>query len=213
MLKPLEDFMTQAMVWLYGMTGSYAAAIVLLTVAIRVLIAPLYMVQMKSMKKMQEIQPEMRKLQEKYKKDPERLNREMMELYRKNRVNPLSGCLPLLIQLPFLWAIFRVLYSFPYEGTPTLFGVIRLDQKDPTYVLPALSGIATFAQSWLSGAAADPSQRAMLYVMPVLITWFATQYPAGLALYWLLTTLLSIGQQWLYPGFQPRGPKREAAAR
>lgn len=213
MLKPLEDLMRQAMVWLYGVTGSYAAAIVLLTVAIRVLIAPLYMVQMKSMKKMQEIQPEMRKLQEKYKKDPERLNREMVELYRKNRVNPLSGCLPLLIQLPFLWAIFRVLYNFPYEGTPTLFGVIRLNEKDPTYVLPVLSGVATFAQSWLSGAAADPNQRAMLYVMPVLITWFATQYPAGLALYWLVTTLLSIGQQWIYPGFQPRGPKREAAAR
>lgn len=213
MLKPLEDAMTQAMSWLYDVTGSYALAIVLLTVAIRVLIAPLYMIQMKSLKKMQEIQPEMRKLQEKYKNDPQRLNREMMELYRKNRVNPLSGCLPLLIQMPFLFAIFHVLSRFPYEGTPTLFGLIRLDQKDPTFILPLLSGLATFGQMWLSGAASDPNQRFMLYITPVMIAWFSSTYPAGLALYWLLTTLLSIGQQWVYPGFQPRGPKREAPAR
>lgn len=223
MLKPLEDLMSQALAWLYHATNDYALAIIVLTVAIRVLVAPLYMVQMKSMKAMQELQPKMKELQEKYKGQPDKLNKEMMELYREHKVNPLSGCLPLLIQMPFLWAIFQVLFKFQYVDamgnpiTPTLFGweKIALNAPDPTYILPVLSGLATFAQSWLStsGTASDTNTKMMLYFMPVLITWFATQYPAGLALYWLVTTLVGLAQQAIYPGFKPLRPKGEATAK
>jgi len=221
-LNLLEQLMSQGLAWLYRVTGDYALAIILLTVAIRVLLAPLYMYQMKSMKRMQELQPKIKELQEKYQSQPEKFQQEMVNLYREHRVNPFSGCLPLLIQMPFLWAIFQVLYNFQYvdlQGnpiTPTLFGTsIVLNQPDVWYRLPLLSGLVTFVQSWLSmpSGAADPNARMMTYFMPVLIVWFTTKYPAGLALYWLVTTLVGLIQQAIYPGFPALQPKKEAAAK
>lgn len=212
-VAPIASVMSQAMEWFYRVTGSYPAAIVLLTVALRVLIAPLFVYQMKSMKKMQELQPQIKALQERYKGEPERLNREIMELYRKNNANPLAGCLPLFIQMPFLFAIFKVLAEKQFPPGSELFGVIPLNHPDPTYILPILSGLVTFAQSWLSGMVQDANQRVMAFVMPVLIAWFGTKYAAGIALYWLVSTVVGLVQQAIYPGFRPRGSQGEAAAR
>lgn len=213
MLEPIANAMLQVLQWFHTYTNNYAIDIVLLTVALRVLLAPLFIYQMKSMKKMQELQPQIKALQEKYRGEPEKLNKEIMELYRTNKANPLSGCLPLLVQMPFLFAIFQVLAKPGLFEGATVFGFISLDKPDPTYVLPILSGVVTFAQSYLGGTGQDPNQRMMLYLMPVMITWFATQYASGIALYWFVSTLVGVVQQAIYPGFSKGKPQGEAAVK
>lgn len=210
-LEPIANAMLQVLQWFHNYTNNFAVDIVLLTVALRLLLAPLFIYQMKSMKKMQELQPQIKALQEKYKGEPEKLNKEIMELYRTNKANPLSGCLPLLVQMPFLFAIFNVLAKPGLFEGAVMFGFIPLDKPDPTYVLPILSGVVTFAQSFLSGTATDPNQKIMIYIMPIMITWFATQYASGVALYWFVSTLVGVIQQAIYPGFKRLTPQGEAA--
>lgn len=206
----LKGIFVGAIDYFHDLTGSYTLAIILVTIAIRLLVAPLFVVQQKSMKRMQEVQPEIARLREKHKKDPEKLNKEMMELYRKEKVNPFAGCLPLLIQFPFLIAIYQAIYSKQYGEA--IFGLISLDKPDPTFILPILSGGFTFLQTWLSGSAAtDPTQKTMLYVMPVFIAWITKTMPAGVALYWVVSTLVGIIQQGIYPGFR-RAPKPKGDA-
>lgn len=212
-IEPIANAMLHVLQWFHMYSNSYALDIVLLTVALRVLLAPLFIYQMKSMKKMQELQPLVKALQDKYKGEPEKLNKEIMELYKVNKANPLSGCLPLVVQMPFLFAIFNVLAKPGLFEGAVMFSMVPLDRPDPSYVLPILSGVATFAQSYLSGTGTDPNQKMMLYIMPIMITWFATQYASGIALYWFVSTLVGLIQQAIYPGFKGRRPRGEATAR
>lgn len=189
--------------WFTDMSGNYGLGIILLTFVVRVVILPLTIYQTKSMKKMQEVQPLMKELQAKYKDQPEKLNQEMMSLYREKGVNPFSGCLPLLIQMPFLYAIFAVLQNFdPGAAHPGLLWIPDLNAKDPLFVLPILTVISMMAQSWLSGMGNDPNQRMMMYMMPVLFGFFTFQMPqSGVVLYWVVSTIFGLIQQAIYPGF------------
>lgn len=192
--------------WFMSATGSYALAVILLTIAVRIVILPLTVYQMKSMKRMQEVQPLMKEIQTKYKDQPEKMNQEMMALYREQKVNPFSGCLPLLIQMPFLYAIFAVLQNVTLpEGIapgilPDLW-IPHLSQPDPLFILPALTIISMFAQSWLSGAGNDPNQKMMVYMMPLVFGWITFKMGAGVVLYWVVSTAFGIVQQAIYPGF------------
>ncbi|NMB25952.1 MAG: membrane protein insertase YidC [Firmicutes bacterium] len=186
-----------ALEWLlrffYDLSGSYGIAIILLTLAIRLLLAPLTFSQSKSMEAMKRMQPEMQALQERYKDKPEEYQRKVMELYKENKVNPLGGCLPMLVQLPFLWALFAVLRGFEF-GTGFLW-LTSLSTPDPLYILPVLSALTTYFQMIMTSA--DASQKSMMYIMPAFIGYISINFPAGLVIYWVVSNLFSMGQQYV----------------
>lgn len=204
--------MTQVLEWFFDKTGNYGWAIIALTLVVRIVILPLTVYQMKSMKRMQEVQPLMKELQTKYKDQPEKLNQEMMKLYKEQKVNPFAGCLPLLIQMPFLYAIFAVLNAIKL-GDNAMFLGFNLDM--PYWPLAVLTVLSMFAQSWLSGAGNDPNQKMMVYLMPLLFGYITFTMKSGVVLYWVVSTVFGIVQQAIYPGF-PRlkgsGTKGEAGA-
>lgn len=203
--------MTDLMAWFLQMTGNYGVAIILLTIAVRILILPLTIYQTKSMKRMQEVQPRMKELQTKYKENPQKLNEEMMNLYKTEGVNPFAGCLPMLIQLPILWALFAVFQAFdptsvvdPVTGQAGVYTYqflwADLSQKDiPLAIMTVLS---MFAQTYLSGMAADPNQKMMTWLMPIMFGWISFTMPqSGIILYWVVSTVFGLVQQAIYPGF------------
>lgn len=192
----LGQILNQILTFFAQVTGSYGVAIILLTLAIRGAMYPLTVKQVRSMAVMKELQPQMKQLQERYKDNPQEYQKRMMELYREKKVNPLGGCLPLLVQLPFLWALFGILREFPedFPVSPIFLGM-DLSIPDPYYILPILSGVTTYIQ--MNMTMTDPSQRAMMMIMPVVIAWISITFPAGLVLYWVTSNVFSIGQQYL----------------
>jgi len=177
----------------YDLSGSYGLAIILLTLAIRIILAPLTFSQSKSMEAMKALQPEMQELQERYKDKPEEYQRKVMELYQKHKVNPLGGCLPMLIQLPFLWALFAVLREFDF-GTGFLW-LTSLSAPDPLYILPVLSAVTTYLQMVMTSA--DASQKTMMFIMPAFIGYISINFPAGLVIYWVVSNIFSMAQQYI----------------
>lgn len=202
-LSPFIALFTSMMTFFYQLTGNYGWAIVLLTVVVRLVILPLTLYQQRSMRKIQVLQPKVKELQGKYKSDPERMNKELMELYRTEKANPLMGCLPVLIQLPFLWAVFAMLRAYPYVGTPAFYWISDLSgvtkAVDHLYLLVILSAVATLWSSYTSGMTTDPTQRTMMYVMPLMFAWFTLSFPAGVALYWVVSSLIQVAQNYVYP--------------
>lgn len=180
---------------------SFGIAIIVLTVVIKMIFYPLTKKQVKSMKAMQELQPQLKKLQEKYKKDPKRLQQEMGALYKKEGVNPLAGCLPLLVQMPFLMAMFYALQSIDYGGDPTFLWIANLSHPDPFYILPVISAVSTFVlQRQTTSESASPQtkmqMKIMSIVMPLFIGWISCNFAAGLVIYWIVNNLTQIAQQW-----------------
>lgn len=209
--------MRASLEWFVSVSGSYGMGIILLTLAVRIVILPLTLYQMKSMKKMQEVQPMLKELQAKHKDNPQKLNEEMMNLYKTQGVNPLSGCLPLLIQMPFLYAVFAVLNTFDPVAfnVSSMFLGLDLHGKEP--VLAIITVVAMVGQSYLTMVGNDPNQKMMMYLMPVLFGWISFQMQAGVVLYWVVSTIFGLIQQAIYPGF-PRlkgglGAKGEAGTR
>lgn len=192
----------RALALLEGVTHSWGLAIVLLTVVLRLALWPLTWSQVVSSRRLQAIQPEMERLRERYKKDPQRLNQEVVKLWREHKVNPLSGCFPLLLQLPFLWAIYQVLLRSQELKGASFLWVANLGAPD-AWILPLLAGISTFVQTWMitpRGAGQQPSQQMFLWVMPAMIVVISRTLPAGVVVYWVTSNLFSIGQQLLVPG-------------
>lgn len=206
MFQALVDTIVSIIHWLYGLTvgigvPSYALAIIVLTVLIKLILYPLTQKQMVSMRQMQKIQPLLKEVQEKYKKkDPQKMQQKMMEIYKENNINPLAGCLPILIQMPILIALFRALndknFYFINEAHAGFLWIDKLNQVDPLYILPVLAGLSTYLLSSLTTASTDQTQKIMLYSMPFLIVIISTNVPAGLVLYWVIFNLLSYVQQF-----------------
>lgn len=196
------------MLFLSVHTGSYGVGIILLTVLIRMVLFPLYRSQLQSMKRMQDVQPEMKRIQEKFKNDRQRLAEEQMRLYREQKVNPMASCLPMLLQLPLLYALYNMLERFPFAGHPPLqMGFLwlpNLGARDPYYVLPILGGISTYWQTKISmalQAGAGQQQMAMMtYLMPLVMFYVFMRLPAGLAVYWVVSNVITILQQYLTVG-------------
>lgn len=195
---------------------SYALAIFFLTLLFKLILYPLTNKQMKSMKSMQDIQPQIKELQEKYKKNPEKANQAIFDLYKKHKVNPMAGCLPLIIQMPILFALFQALQKFQYNDLgASFFWVPHLNNPDPHHIIPVIVALTTYLQSKLSMAnnandnsQAAATQKTMLYFMPLMIGWFSMKFPVGLGLYWIFFSILSILQQY-YINRQPALGKGE----
>ncbi len=180
------------------LTHNYGFAIILLTVMIKGVFIPLTHRSYRAMKRMQELQPQLAVLQKKHSADRDRLNREMMELYRKNRVNPLGGCLPMVVQIPFFVAFFNILSTtIELRGAPFLLWIGDLSLKDPYYVLPIIMGGTMVLQQMLQPTNMDPRQAKAMLMLPVVMTFLFLSFPAGLVLYWLTNNILTITQQYI----------------
>ncbi|ABR50865.1 60 kDa inner membrane insertion protein [Alkaliphilus metalliredigens QYMF] len=193
---------------IFDLIGNYGVSIIVFTILVKLLLLPLTLKQTRSMRQMQEVQPEIKKLQEKYKNDKEQLNAKTMEIYAKYNVSPFGGCLPLLVQFPILIGLFTALrdpatYVFGsaeiYASINTSFlWLSNLSDADP-WVLPLLAGITTFLSSktMSTGKQADQTQKMMTYGMPLMIFWWGRSFPAGLTLYWVVSNLFQFVQQLL----------------
>ena len=198
----LADMMAWAVQFFYNLTASlgfpsYGIAIIILTIVIKVLLLPFALKQIKSMKGMQEIQPKVAALQKKYKNDRAKLSIEMQKLYREHNISPLAGCLPLLIQMPFMVSIFYALQGFQYDSAHASFlWLSSLASKDPTYVLPILSAVSTWALSAQTAPKnAEGPQKMMTYFMPLFIGYISINFPSGLVIYWVVSNLFQLVQQ------------------
>jgi len=177
---------------------NYGTAIIILTVVIKLAMHPLTAKQVKSLKAMQELSPKIKKLQEKYANDKERLNKELTALYQSSGVNPFSGCLPLLIQMPVLMGIFFAIRDYNYlQDPPSWFYIADLAKPDPYYVLPVLSALTTWLmQKQTTTPEASQQNRMLMIFMPLFIGYISFNFPAGLVLYWVVSNIIQIGQQW-----------------
>lgn len=181
----------------YKISHNYGIAIIILTTVVRIPFIPLVSKGQQSMKKLQELQPRMAEIKEKYKKDPQRMQKEVMELYKKNKVNPMGGCLPMVLQIPVFFALYKVLLvSIELRSAPFMLWIHDLSAKDPSYVLPIVMGITMVIQQKMTPSSMDPTQQKMMMLMPVVFTFMFLSFPSGLVLYWLTNNLLSIGQQF-----------------
>jgi len=181
-----------------GFIGNYGVAIILLTILIKIIFWPLTQKSYKSMKGMQKLQPQMQKMREKYGSDKQRLNQEMMAFYKENRVNPLGGCLPMVIQIPVFFALYRVLLgSIELRHAPFMLWITDLSAKDPYYVTPLIMGVTMFIQQKMTPTNMDPTQAKLMMMMPVVFTFLFLNFPSGLVVYWLTNNLLTILQQYL----------------
>ena len=202
MIQALAGYINIILMFFYNLVGDYGVAIIMLTILVNIIMFPLTRKQLESSRKLQEIQPQLRRLQEKYKHDKEKYNQVTMEFMREHKVNPLGGCLPLLIQLPIMIAIFQLLRDTSIIARSVenfnpyfLFFGLDLTKPDPLYILPILSAAATFFHQRL--VITDPKQKMMLYVFPIMILVISISFPAGLVLYWFTNSLLTVGNHFL----------------
>jgi YidC/Oxa1 family membrane protein insertase len=183
--------------WVHNLTGNWGWAIVLVTVLIKLVFYPLSEASGRSMAKMRALAPRIKNIQERYKDDREQLGRQMMELYKREKINPLAGCLPIIVQIPVFLAFYWVLLeSVEMRQAPFMLWIDDLSSRDPFFVLPLLMGAAMFGQYKLNPAPPDPIQAKVFMFMPLIMTVMFAWFPAGLVLYWLTNTVLSIAQQW-----------------
>ena len=181
----------------YGIVGNWGWAIIIVTFLLKLVFYKLTETSGRSMAKMRTIAPRIKSIQERYKDDREQLARQTMELYKREKINPVAGCLPILVQIPVFLAFYWVLLeSVEMRQAPFLGWIQDLSSKDPYFVLPILMGVAMFGQFKLNPAPPDPMQAKIFAFMPVVMTVMMAWFPAGLVLYWLTNTLLSIAQQW-----------------
>ena len=218
MLRVLVRPLLAGIHWIHDhVVSNYGWSIVLMTVFIKLALLPLTHHSMKSMKKMQELNPKMQAIRERYRtklKDKQgkpnlemqrKMNDEMMGLYKEHGVNPAGGCLPLVLQMPILFAFYRLLSTaFELRGAPWILWIHDLSAGDPYYVLPIVMGLTQFLQVKLSPQTGDPMQRRMFMLMPLFMTFLFLGVPSGLVLYWLTNNVLTILQQWVYNRLQQR---------
>ncbi|MDH5637051.1 MAG: membrane protein insertase YidC [Nitrospinota bacterium] len=210
------NVIAQPLFWLldkfHSVLGNWGWAIVMLTVLTKVVLFPVSQKGFRSMKKLQKYQPQMKKLQELYKDDKDKLNRELMAFYKENKVNPVGGCLPMVLQIPIFFALYKVLYeSIELKGVPWILWITDLTAQDPYYVTPVIMGGTMFLQQWMTPSTGDPTQRQIMLIMPVVFTFMFLSFPSGLILYWMVNNILSIIQQWIInrESFDESGPKEK----
>jgi YidC/Oxa1 family membrane protein insertase len=177
--------------------GNWGVAIIILTLIIKLLFFPLSAASYKSMAKMRVLAPKLQKLKELHGEDRQRMQQAMVELYKTEKINPLGGCLPILVQIPVFIALYWVLLaSVELRHAPFMLWITDLSAKDPYYVLPVLMGLSMIVQTWMNPEPPDPVQAKVMKIMPVVFSVFFFFFPSGLVLYWLVNNLLSIAQQW-----------------
>jgi YidC/Oxa1 family membrane protein insertase len=198
----ISVFFLRALWWIYSLVGNYGTAIILLTVGIRIVLFPLMHTSTVSMRKMAKVQPKVKEIQAKYKKkknDPQaraKMSEETMKLYKEEGVNPMAGCLPVLVQLPILWALYQLfLHAIELRHAPFMLWIQDLSAKDPYYVTPILMTATMWLQQKLAPQAGDPQQQRIMRMLPLIFGIMFLQFPSGLVLYWLTNNVISIIQQ------------------
>jgi YidC/Oxa1 family membrane protein insertase len=194
-------FLAAPLFWLlekaHGIVKNWGLSIIFVTFLIKLVFYPLTEASGKSMAKMRTVQPRLKTLQERYKDDKQALSQATMELYKKEKVNPLAGCLPMLIQIPFFISFYWVLLeSVEIRQAPFFLWIQDLSSRDPYFILPILMGLGMFFQQKLNPTPPDPMQAKIMMAMPIMFTGMFAFFPSGLVLYWLTNSLLSIAQQW-----------------
>jgi YidC/Oxa1 family membrane protein insertase len=197
-LWPIAQVLFIGLKFFHGIVGNWGWAIILLTCAVKLVLFPLSAKSYRSMAKMRVIAPEMQRLKEEHGEDRMKFSQEMMALYKKEQVNPLSGCLPLLLQMPIFLALYWVLMeSVELRHAPWLGWIQDLSAMDPLFILPLIMGVTMYVQQMLNPQPTDPMQAKVFKLMPIIFTVFLLFFPAGLVLYWIVNNLLTILQQWL----------------
>ncbi|MBA3025977.1 MAG: membrane protein insertase YidC [Sulfurimonas sp.] len=210
--KPLFALLS----WLHGIFGNWGWSIVALTIIIRIVLYPLTYKGMVSMQKIKEIAPKIKEVQARYKGDPQRTNAAVMDMYKKHGANPLGGCLPMLLQIPVFFAIYRVLLNaVELQGAEWALWINDLSRMDTYYVLPILMGASMYYQQKLTpNNFTDPMQEKVFKFLPIIFTFFFITFPAGLVLYWLVNNIFSIAQQFIVnQQFKNAKDAREAIAK
>ncbi len=208
MFSILSKPMLSMLKWLYDMFKNWGLAIIFLTIFIRLLLLPINISSLKSMKKMQKIQPQLKAIKEKYKDDPVKVNQETMALMKKEGANPLGGCLPMLLQLPVFFALYSVLgQSVELYKSPFIFWIQDLSYQDPFFVLPVAVGALYFIQMSITPQPTDPAQAKVMKFIPILFCFFMITVPSGLTLYFFVNTVFGIGQSFIF-----QREKKKAAA-
>ena len=193
MAVPLFKLLT----FLQGIVGNWGVAIILMTVVVKAVLYPLSAASFRSMANMRRVAPKLKRLQERHADDRQKLSQEMMALYKKEKVSPLGGCLPMLLQMPVFLALYWVLFeSFELRQAPFFAWIVDLAAMDKFFVLPILMGGSMFLQQMLNPAPVDPMQAKVMKFMPIMFTALFLFFPAGLVLYWLTNNILSMAQQW-----------------
>jgi YidC/Oxa1 family membrane protein insertase len=193
----LADPLFRLLDWMYSLSGNWGLAIILLTVLVKLVLYPLSAASYRSMANMRRVAPQMKRLQERYADDRQKLSQEMMALYKKEKVNPLGGCLPMLLPMPIFIALYWVLFeSVELRHAPFMFWIKDLSAMDPFFILPLLMGASMYVMQLLAPAVGDPMQQRMMRLMPIMFTVLFLFFPAGLVLYWLVNNVLSLAQQW-----------------
>jgi YidC/Oxa1 family membrane protein insertase len=196
-LRPLSVPLFWVLDFIHKWVANWGVAIIILTVIIKVLFFPLSAASYRSMAKMKVVAPKMQKLKERYGDDRQKLHEAMMNLYKTEKINPLGGCLPIVVQIPVFIALYWVLLlSVELRHAPFMLWIKDLSRPDPIFVLPVLMGITMFLQTMMNPPPPDPMQARLMKIMPVAFSVFFFFFPAGLVLYWLVNNILSIAQQW-----------------
>ena len=188
----------KVMLWIHNYVGNWGWAIILFTLLVKLILFPLSYKGMMSMQKLKDLAPKMKDIKARYGKDPAKMNMQMMELYKKHGANPMGGCLPMLLQIPVFFALYRVLLNaVELNGAEWTLWIVNLADKDPYYILPILMGASMFLQQKITpNNMTDPLQQKIFQYFPVIMTFFFLTFPAGLVLYWLTNNVLSIAQQY-----------------
>ena len=217
LLSPIENLLQLVLGGLYNINSmfglvSYGYAIILLTIIVKFLLYPLTVKQVKSMKAMQEIAPKMKKIQEKYKDNPQVMQQKVAALYKDAGVHPLAGCLPLLVQMPILMGMYYSLYNLEYPSADAaqFLWLPSLSEADPYYILPILNVLTTFYQTRQTSDMSNPQMKMMMLIMPLFIGFISLTFPSGLVLYWVVMNLCQILQQWWI--YREGGPAEQAKA-
>ncbi|MDH4558864.1 membrane protein insertase YidC [Pseudomonas sp. BN417] len=209
-------FIAQPIFWLlqhiHSLLGNWGWSIIVLTILIKGAFFPLSAASYKSMARMRAVSPKLQALKEQFGDDRQKMSQAMMELYKKEKINPLGGCLPILVQMPVFLALYWVLLeSVEMRQAPWMFWITDLSIKDPFFILPIIMGATMFIQQQLNPTPPDPMQAKVLKLMPIIFTFFFLWFPAGLVLYWVVNNVLSIAQQW-YITRQIESAAKKAAA-
>ena len=185
------------MLKIYEFVGNWGWAIVLFTILVKIVLFPLSYKGLMSMQKLKDLAPKMKEIREKYGKDPAKMNQQMMALYQKHGANPMGGCLPMLLQIPIFFALYRVLLNADeLQGAPWILWIQDLSRQDPYFVLPILMGLTMYIQQKITpNTMTDPMQQKIFQFLPVVMTIFFVTFPSGLVLYWLTNNILTIAQQ------------------
>ena len=191
--KPIFWLLTK----IHGLLGNWGWSIVVLTILIKLAFFPLSAASYKSMARMKEVQPRLLQMKEQYKNDPQQLNKAMMEMYRKEKINPLGGCLPVVVQIPVFISLYWVLLAtVEMRSAPWVGWIHDLSMPDPYYILPVVMAISMFIQTKLNPTPPDPIQAKVMTIMPLAFSVMFFFFPSGLVLYWVVNNILSIAQQW-----------------